>query len=103
MANVCQGSEILAAIQMVQAKASMKVRNATGNPFTSEETLSSLDFIAPDLGPTTLRGAEQDFESLLFGYNLTDIQSFWEGDSLGLELGPWISIHFKKWVTYTKF
>jgi hypothetical protein len=85
MVNLCQGPEILAALQTMHARAISKVRNAIGNVAPSEETAPSLGIASPDMSSMMQKG-NYGFEDLLFGYNISDLQQFWETDDLHVHL-----------------
>jgi hypothetical protein len=73
MADLTQGSEILAVLQMMHATASKEVQHTNYNPFnTPDTTTTALEAITPN----TVDLVQTGNESWLFGLNFSDFASF---------------------------
>jgi hypothetical protein len=86
MENLSQGPEILAVMQKMQAKASTEVQKAAGNVPSIAEAVCSSEAMKTISNLSTEAG-NYGHEDLMFGYNLADMQLFYDVNDMDLGWG----------------
>jgi hypothetical protein len=87
MGNLTQGPEILAVLRMMHSRAATNIQIATGNVSSTTEAMCSSDIMTNNT-PIMTNAGNFSYESLLFGIDFSDMQPFYDMNSVdsGLEV-----------------